>query len=155
MKTTTELTKVLLSAGSGSVAKILEEEKDKFAAGENAFEAYLKERLKAKKITQQEAFLHADVPERYGYKLLSGEKKTRKRDVILSLLLGAHLTLPETERALKLYGMSPLYARIPRDAVLMIAFNNQIYEIEEVNRLLTDHGLEPLEKAGKTEDEEV
>lgn len=36
--------------------------------------------------------MKADIPERYGYKLLSGEKHTRQRDVILRICYAAGLS---------------------------------------------------------------
>ena len=48
-------------------------------------------------------FLKADIPERYGYKLLSGEKHTKQRDVILRICYAAEFTLKETQRALRKY----------------------------------------------------
>ena len=86
----------------------------------------------------------ADISEGYGYKLVSGEKHTLQRDTVLRLCFGGHLALDEVQRALKLYGMTPLYSRIPRDAVLIIAINANIYEITDVDDLLVKNGLEPL-----------
>ena len=57
--------------------------------------------LKEKRITQQMVFLKADIPEKYGYKLLSGEKHTRQRDIILRICYAAELTLEQTQRALR------------------------------------------------------
>ena len=57
---------------------------------------------------------------------------------------GAKLTLDETQSALKYYGMSELYARVPRDAVMIIAFNSGIYDVFEVDALLLRHQMPPL-----------
>ncbi len=91
------------------------------------------------------------MPERYGYKLLSEEKHTRQRDIILRICFAAELTVGETQRALKLYGMSPLYVRIPRDAVLMIAFNRHSGNVLDVNTMLREQGLESLRISGVQE----
>lgn len=64
----------------------------------------------------QKMFLQADIPERYGYKLLSGQKHTKQRDVILRICYAAGLSFDETQRALKKYGMVELYSEITRDA---------------------------------------
>lgn len=111
---------------------------------EKAFSRYMRELLKKKGITQQELFIAADVSEGYGYKLISQEKHTKQRDVIIRFCLGAKCSLKEADRALKLYGMSPLYARIPRDAILIIAFNKGIYEVADVDELLAAHGMDGL-----------
>ena len=104
--------------------------------------------LREKGITQQIAFLKADIPERYGYKLLSGEKHTRQRDVILRICYASGFTLKETQRALRKYGMPELYAKISRDAMIMIAFNERPGSIIDVNALLKEHGMEPLRTSG-------
>ena len=65
----------------------------------------------------------ADIPERYGYKLISEEKRTKQRDIILRLCYAAHFTLEETQKALKMYDMPMLYSKVKRDALLMIVFN--------------------------------
>jgi hypothetical protein len=93
-------------------------------------------------------FLRADIPERYGYKLLSGEKHTRQRDVILRICYAGELSLEETQRALKKYGMPTLYAKVPRDALLMIIFNDRPGDIIQVNAILKEHDMEPLRTSG-------
>ncbi|MBP8720835.1 MAG: hypothetical protein KBH72_09315, partial [Lachnospiraceae bacterium] len=84
----------------------------------------------------------------YGYKLLSGEKRTRQRDVILRICYAAKFSLAETQRALKKYEMPELYAKVPRDALLMIAFNERPGSILDVNDLLNQKGLQPLRTSG-------
>ncbi len=104
--------------------------------------------MKEKGVRQQDVFLYADIPERYGYKLLSGEKHTKQRDVILRLCYSAGFNLDETQKALRIYKMPELYAKIPRDAVLMIIFNTRPGGIIEVNQFLKDHKMEPLRTSG-------
>ena len=114
----------------------------------SSFSTYMKDLLARKKMTQQRAFLMADIPERYGYKLLSGEKRTRQRDVILRICYAGELTLEETQRALRKYEMPELYAKIPRDALLMILFQDRPGSILDVNTLLKNKGMEPLRTSG-------
>ena len=109
---------------------------------------YMKNIFSEKKLTQQLVFLRADVPERYGYKLLSGEKRTRQRDVILRICYAAEMSLAQTQRALKKYEMPELYAKLPRDALLMIIFNERPGDIIEVNEILKEHGMDPLRTSG-------
>ena len=91
--------------------------------------------------------MKAEIPERYGYKLLSGEKRTRQRDVILRICYAAEFSLKETQRALKKYRLPELYAKVPRDALLMIAFNEGL-GILEVNDLLKENKMDPLRTSG-------
>lgn len=99
-----------------------------------SFGDYFRNTLLAKNITQQTVFLNADIGEKYGYKLISGEKHTKQRDVIIRLCFAGEFTFNETQRALRLYGMSPLYARIKRDALLITAFNKHIGNIIDLNQ---------------------
>lgn len=147
-KKTSELDDILKSTHPGDFEAYLKENKDSLNTTEESFCLYMKDLLQKKQLTQQTVFLNADIPERYGYKLLSGEKHTRQRDVILRICYAAKLSLGETQRALKKYGMPELYSKTPRDALLMILFNERPGGIIEVNRILVDHGMEPLRTSG-------
>lgn len=117
----------------------------------NAFSVYIKEIIQRNGSTQQKVFLMADIPERYGYKLLSGEKHTKQRDIILRICYAAGMTLEETQRALRKYEMPELYAKIPRDAMLMIMFNERPGSVIDVNTLLKKNGMDPLRTSGLQE----
>lgn len=115
---------------------------------DEAFSIYIKNIIQTKKMTLQKVFINADIPERYGYKLLSGEKHTRQRDVILRICYAANMTLEETQRALRKYEMPELYPKNPRDSFLIIAFNKRPGSIIELNSLLKEKGLETLRTSG-------
>ena len=150
-KTTEKLENILKGTRTFEAGKYLKENEKDLLQEEKPFSAYIRNLIKDKALRQQDIFIQADIPERYGYKLLSEEKHTRQRDVILRICYAAKLTLEETQRALKLYGMSPLYARIPRDAVLMIAFNRRCGNILDVNAMLKEQGMELLRTSGAQE----
>ncbi len=145
-KNTDELEKVLGSTHIKNFDSYCKENSKSLM--DDAFTVYMKDILREKKLTQQIVFLRADIPERYGYKLLSGEKRTRQRDVILRMCYAAEMTLKETQRALKKYNMPMLYAKIPRDALLMIIFNERPGDIIEVNEILKEHDMEALRTSG-------
>ena len=150
-KNTKELVDILGKTHISEIDKFCKEQKDSMDPDEHAFSEYIKSLLKEKKMTQQMVFLKADIPERYGYKLLSGEKHTRQRDVILRICYAAEMTLEETQRALQKYGMPQLYAKIPRDALLIIIFNERPGGIIEVNELLNEKGMDMLRTSGVQE----
>ena len=150
-KDTDELERVLGKTHVSSYVHYREENRESMLDEANSFSVYIKKRIAEKGFTQQTVFLKADVSERYGYKLLSGEKHTRQRDVILRICYAAELTLRETQRALRKYGMAELYAKNGRDALLMIAFNERPGGIIEVNTLLKENGMEPLRSSGVQE----
>lgn len=147
-KTTEELEKVLGNTHINETSKYLSENAEELLDSERPFADYMKKIIKEKSLMQQDIFLKADIPDRYGYKLLSEEKRTKQRDVILRLCYAAELTLEETQKALKIYGMPELYARVPRDAVLMIIFNNRPGSIIDVNAYLKKNGVEILRSSG-------
>lgn len=147
-KSTNDLKEVLGKTHLSEFDKYCRENKDSMNDSEDSFSIYIKNLLAQKGITQQAVFLNADIPERYGYKLLSGEKHTKQRDVILRVCYAAGLSLNETQRALKKYGMPELYAKIPRDALMMIIFNERPGSILDINALLKENGMEPLRTSG-------
>ncbi len=104
-KNTKELDDILGKTHISDFDKFCVEQKGSMDPEQNAFSEYIKDLLKEKKVTQQMVFLKADIPEKYGYKLLSGEKHTRQRDVILRICYAAELTLEQTQRALRKYEM--------------------------------------------------
>lgn len=147
-KITRELEDILGSTHSSEFDAFVKAQKKEMVQGSDSFSTFIKDCLKEHKISQQLAFLRADVPERYGYKLLAGEKRTRQRDVILRICYGGELSLKETQMVLKLYEMPELYARIPRDALIMIIFNERPGSVIDVNELLRKNGFEPLRASG-------
>ena len=145
-KSTTELEKVLKSTHPENIKSYYTDEEDSLYDEDNSFRRFIKESIKGKK-TLHEVFFGAEINEGYGYKLLSGEKHTNKRDVILRICLASELDLKETQTALKLYGFSPLYARIKRDALLISAINERM-SVEQINDLLKTKGFPVLEECG-------
>lgn len=145
-KTTRELENVLLNTHSENVDQVIGSE------GSNIFDLqfsnYFKDLLLQKKITQQKLFIDSDISEKYGYKILSGEKHTKQRDTILRLCYAGHFNVDETNRALTLYGMAPFYVRLKRDALLMVAFNDRVGDILDLNEYLIRNGEKPLKSAG-------
>lgn len=147
-KSTSELDEILKNTHSRNIADYLSENKDSFISEENDFSSYMRYKIKQKGLLQQEVFLNADIPEKYGYKLISEEKHTKQRDIILRICYASKLTLEETQKALRLYGMAELYSKVTRDAVLMICFNERPGSILEVNTLLMENQQPPLRTSG-------
>ena len=146
-KTTRELEDILLNSHSDQIDDYFLDESKEFL--NTSFGDYFRDVLLTKKITQQSLFTNADISDKYGYKLISGEKHTNQRDVIIRLCYAGDFTLVETQRALKLYGMAPLYARIKRDALLITAFNEKKKNIIDLNHYLKKNGEKPLKGTGK------
>ena len=145
-KTTKELEGILLNAHSHNIENIIENNKSELVKKD--FSDYFKDLLLSKNITQQKLFIDADISEKYGYKLISGEKHTNQRDTILRLCYAGHLNVEETNRALTLYGMAPFYARDRRDALLILAFNDRVGDILDLNEYLIKNSEKPLKNSG-------
>ena len=150
-KDTNELENTLGRTHLSDYNSYITDNKDSILSESNSFSTYVKALLIDKGLTQQMVFLNADIPERYGYKLLSGEKHTKQRDVILRICYAGEFTLQETQRALRKYGMAELYAKDNRDALIMIAFNERPGNVLELNSLLNEHGFQPLRTSGVQE----
>ncbi len=143
-KSTGELDKMLGRLNPDRIPDYLSEQAESMYEAASPFSSYMKEMFRKKGFAQQEVFLRADMPERYGYKIISLEKHTVQRDVVIKLCIAALFNLTETNRALKLYGFSQLYSRIPRDAVIIVAINSRMKDIDEINDLLKTNNFEPL-----------
>ena len=150
-KSTDELENILEQTSTTNIQAYLAQNAESLLSEEKPFSAYMHEMLRKYGKTQQEVFLQADVPERFGYKIISEDKHTKQRDTILRICYATGMTLEETQKALTLYGMAPLYARISRDAVLMVAFNQHKGNILDVNALLSSHKLPALKTSGLQE----
>ena len=104
----------------------------------------MKDIAESKNIMFKEMYLFAGVSESYGEKIIRMEKHTKNRDLIIRLCIAGHLSLVEINKALKLYGMNPLYSKDKRDACLIVAVNNRIYDLYEIDNILEKQGLQIL-----------
>ncbi|MBP5154937.1 MAG: hypothetical protein ILP12_08065 [Lachnospiraceae bacterium] len=145
---TTGLEHVLGQTHPRELEQFFREYESEMFLQEHPFAAYMRACILKRGKKLQEVFLAADIPEKYGYKLLSEEKRTRRRDVIVRLCLGARMNAEESDRALRLAGCPQLYPRLKRDAVLMIALNEG-KGTEAADALLLRYGCEPLQTCGE------
>ncbi len=143
-KPTDELNKLLENMKPDEIDTYLAENNEYLADGERPFYDYMKRTIHDKGIKLKDVYQFAGFSESFGSKLLSQDKHTKDRDMIIRLCLAGHLTWDETNRALKLYGFSELYAKDPRDACLIVQINNRIYDIYRINDELARRNLELL-----------
>ncbi len=147
-KTTNELQAILSRTKPEGIKEYLNANKDSLYTSDRPFADFMRDQFKTKKLTQQEVFTRAGIPERYGYKLISGEKKTVQRDIILRICIVAGFSLKDTQTALTLYAMPILYSKIPRDSVLIIAINQKLKSVTRVDELMEEYGFAPLTTCG-------
>lgn len=145
MNTTTDgLVDILKSTTSENIGEVLSANQDKLFTSQHPFAAYIRELFAKYGLVQNQVIEKAGFSLPYGYRLLSEERHTKQRDYILRFCLVSGFSLDEVQRLLKLYGMSPLYSRIPRDAVLIAAISMQERDVEKVNTMLKNNGFAPL-----------
>ncbi len=118
---------------------------EKYMADEKkAFYYYMKDVLDEKNIKLKDVYSFAGVSESYGSKIVTMEKHTKDRDLIIRFCIAGHFNWDETNRALKLYGLTELYAKDPRDACIIVAINNRIFNLYDIDEMLLQRGLNKL-----------
>ena len=144
-KSTDELNKQLENTKPQDIKKYYKENIDSLNS-KKSFYYYVKDVLAKKNIILKDVYIASGLGDSYGGQLIRMEKVTKNRDVIIKICLAGHFLLDEINTALKLYGMIPLYAKDQRDACIIVAVNNRIYDIDEIDEILKEHNFESLSK---------
>nr|WP_297709523.1 hypothetical protein [uncultured Butyrivibrio sp.] len=143
-KSTNELNDLLENMKPDQLDSYFKDNSKYLADDKKAFYYYMKDVLDEKNIKLKDVYSFAGVTESYGSKIVTMEKHTKDRDLIIRLCLAGHFNWDETNRALKLYGLSELYAKDPRDACIIVAVNNRIFDMYEIDEMLISQGLRKL-----------
>ena len=143
-KPTNELDEMLGKMKPDELSGFYKENSKYLADDKKAFYYYFKDVIESKNIFLKDVYSFAGVTESWGGKIITMEKHTKNRDLILRLCIAGHFSLEEINRALKLYGMNSLYAKDKRDACLIVAINNRIYDLSELDELLDKQGFVKL-----------
>lgn len=114
--------------------------------GLRSFVAYIDKLVEQKGLKRQDIFQRAALDQKYGYKLVTGERHTNDRDKLLRIFLAMKLTSKQIQRGLELYGLPAFYPKRSRDALLVICINQGIFSVDEVNEILKEHGEEELNR---------
>ena len=145
-KKTEELNNLLLNAAPKDIGGVLKENKKYMTNGGREFYDYYTDILHKKHIKLKDVYTFADTSESYGGKIIRMERPTSDRNLMIRFCIAGHFSLFEMNRALKLYGMRELYAKEPRDACLIVAVNNRVYDLGDIDDMLEAQGLEKLSK---------
>ena len=121
------LTTELIGLKPDGLPQYLARNADMLVHSERPFADYMRMKFREKGIQQQDIFLAADLSERYG-----------------RICLAARFDEIETDEALTLYGMAPLHVRNPRDVAFIVAINNRIFDIHDVDAILRENNLPPF-----------
>lgn len=143
-KPTNELEEMLEKMQPDELSGFYKENSRYMADDKKGFYYYFKDVIETKNIFLKDIYSFAGVTESWGGKIITMEKHTKNRDLIIRLCIAGHFSLEELNRALKLYGMTPLYAKDKRDACLIVAINNRIYDLAEIDEILEKQDFQKL-----------
>ena len=121
----------------------MSEEADQFIEKHSQSDfAYFYEYLK--ELTTAEVITRSGVNKNYVYNILNGDKKKPGRDKILALCIGARMSYSETQRALEIGNVAPLYPKDERDVRIAVGINSGAGDVMKINLILDEYGLEPI-----------
>ncbi|MGN0425294.1 MAG: hypothetical protein ACI4FY_08255 [Acetatifactor sp.] len=143
-KKTSELDELLETMRPEQATEFFQKNSENMADEDKAFYYYMRNVLDMKSLKLKDIYSFAGVSESWGEKILRMERNTKDRDLILRFCIAGHFSLEETNRALKLYGMTPLYSRNKRDVCIILAINNREYDLAQVDELLVGQGFAQL-----------
>ena len=101
--------------------------------------------MDSKTITIPELIDRSGISKNYIYNILGGERTNPSRDKVIAICIGLGASFSQTNRALELVKHSALYPRDERDARIAIAINQGIKRVTDVNIMLDQNGLRPLD----------
>ena len=99
-KPTNELEEMLGNMKPGDLSGFYKENSKYLADDKKAFYYYFKDVIESKNIFLKDVYSFAGVTESWGGKIISMEKHTKNRDLILRLCIAGHFSLEEINRAL-------------------------------------------------------
>ena len=101
---------------------------------------YLSILLERHNLTKQEVYAASNLDRSLTYQIFNGSRRP-SRNALLSIALGMRLTLPETQRLLKIAQRGELYPKNRRDAAILFCIFQKLSLIE--TELLLDSIGEP------------
>lgn len=113
-------------------------------SGRSSLHGFLNELIAAKAITVPELIERSGISKNYIYNILGGERTNPSRDKVIAICIGLGASFSQTNKALELVKYSTLYPRDERDARIAIAINQGVKRVTDVNIMLEQNGLPPL-----------
>lgn len=135
-KLTEELSSELLDAPTidGFVAKNV--------LGHRKLGEYLEELLEQKGLKRSQVVHMANLNETFGYQIFTGQRNP-SRNKVLQIAFAMALSLRETNRVLEAAGVSSLYSKDRRDAIIIFCLDRGC-SLQKVNEELYRFGEETL-----------
>lgn len=140
-KSTGDLLEVLKKKSSYSEGQ--EEIKDEQYS--ESLSAYLNNIAAEKEMMLADIMRRSGLKKTYFYQLFNGQRTNPTRDVLIQLGFGFQMSFDEVQEFLKHLGAAQLYPRIPRDGVIIYAFQHGM-NIIECDILLAENNEVPLVK---------
>lgn len=95
-------------------------------------------------VSKSEIVKRSGLSRSYAYEVLNGVKTNPSRNHLIALCLGAHMDINTTQYALKVGGVGELYAKVPRDAAIILHINQKKWDIVDLNIFLEENELDIL-----------
>lgn len=99
---------------------------------------YLNKLLEAKRLKRSQVVRMANLNETFGYQIFTGARNP-SRDKVLQIAFAMALALRETNRALEAAGVSSLYSKDRRDAIIIFCLDRGC-SLQKVNEELYRFG---------------
>lgn len=113
--------------------------------GTRSLTQYLNDLLEQKGLKRSEVVNAAQLDSTYGYQLFTGSRSKPSRDKVLQLAFAMHLSLRETDRLLQAAGVSKLYCKDRRDAIIIFCLSRGA-SLEDLNESLFSLGERALDE---------
>lgn len=110
--------------------------------GHRRLSDYLNELLAAKRLKRSDVVRMANLNETFGYQIFTGARNP-SRNKVLQIAFAMALTLREANRALEAAGVSSLYSKNRRDAIIIFCLDRGC-SLQKVNEELYRFGEETI-----------
>ncbi len=103
---------------------------------------FLREYITKKGLKKSAVIKDAEISEIFGFQVLSGTRNP-SRNTLLSLCIGAKMTVDEVQATLKIAGFAPLYPKHKRDSIILLGVTNR-KGVCDINNELYENGVQTL-----------
>lgn len=91
--------------------------------------SYAQDLLRVKGLRRSDVIRACGIGTTFGYQIMQG-KRNASRDSAIMLTFGLQCTLQETQRLLRLAGVSELWPKVRRDAIIIYCINQGMSRVE-------------------------
>ena len=113
-----------------------------------SFVMFMDQMIHERKMKRKDIIARSGLDPDYAYKLLNGRKKTRERDYILALCIGAKLNIQQIQHALICSGMLPLSNSDIRSRIIIMGIQRGI-SVYQINDHLDEQHLPNIRTSGE------